>query len=230
MHRQCVNAVTVLLDDLASKPILDKQNHSKLRPSIKFSGSEFRVVDLLQTGKVDIAGRRTMHLARLEDHPRGGSIWNFACLAQQRPENIADVVVAKVVDAKVTVDSISILAILVGVDAGGKYEEVETVERLTEASEDVLDLLERSQVAFLPVDICTGRFLLDGLDGLLTLLLLTIDHDHLGTAVGQGAGHLEANAQGTTSDNGDSALEVCGLDRSWTESSCLLKNGLHAER
>lgn len=85
MHRQCIDVVTVLLDDLASESILDKQNHSQLRAGIQLSGPQVRVVDLLQTGKVDIIGRHTVHLTGLEDHPRGGSAWDLASPAQQRP-------------------------------------------------------------------------------------------------------------------------------------------------
>lgn len=134
---------------------------------------------------------------------------------------------AEVVHAKVAVDPISIHAILVGVDAGGEDEEVEAAERLVEISKDLPDLLERAQIAFFPVDLCIGCLFFDRLDGFLALFFLAVDHDHLGTAVGQDAGYLEADAECTASDDGDTTLEVCGLDWGWAESSGLLQDGLH---
>ena len=88
----------------------------------------------------------------------------------------------------------------------------------------MLDFLEVAQVASDPVDVGTGGFFFDLLDGFISLLLLPVDHDHFGFGLGELARDLEADAICTASDHSDTTGEIVQL---FLGADYCVKRGLH---
>ena len=86
--------------------------------------------------------------------------------------------------------------------------QIQSVQLVTEVAKDLLDFLEVAQVAADPVNVGTGGFFFDLLDGFISLLLLPVDHDHFGFGLGELARDLEADAICTTSDQSNTTREI----------------------
>ena len=227
MHRQRINPVVILLDHLARESILGQQNHSQLGAAVELRGAQVGVIDLVERGKVDIAGGSTVHLARLKDDTGCAGVRQLGRLAQQGPQLVDGVVVAQVVDAKVAVDAVGVEAVLVRVDACRQDQEVEAGQGRGQLREDGADLREIAQVAVLPLDLGVGGLALDLGDGVVALLLLAVDHDDTGAGVGEGARDLVSDAQGTTRHDGDVTVEVFGVDGLGADAGYFLQDRLH---
>lgn len=70
---------------------------------------------------------------------------------------------------------------------------------------------------------------MDLFDGIVSLLLLSVDHDDSTSGVGEGAGDFIADAERASDDDGNAAVEVLRMDRLGADACCLLENGLHFE-
>jgi len=111
------------------------------------------------------------------------------------------------------IDSIGIHVKLVGVDTGRQDQEVETIERVADLREDRLDLAQVADIAASPLDVwlaLVGRFDLG--DGLRTLILLAVDHDHLASCMGESPTDFVADPAGPAYDDGTTASEILRLD------------------
>jgi hypothetical protein len=85
--------------------------------------------------------------------------------------------------------------------------EIQPRLRLGQPSKDLFHLVEVSQITPFPLDLdvlnaSLGRGVLDTLDGLVSLVFLSVDHDHSAVSEGEGEGDLLADSFGSSSDDG----------------------------
>ena len=70
--------------------------------------------------------------------------------------------------------------------------QVESVQLFAKVGERPLHLFEIAQIATHPMDVCTRSFLTDLFDSLVSLFLLSVDHNHFGFRLGELPGDLES--------------------------------------
>jgi len=80
MYGQSVDIVPIRFNYPLHKPILNPQNHRKLRPAIQLRRPNTRIIDLRQGAKMDIRIRDTMVLRGLHYDAGGGRIWQLGGL------------------------------------------------------------------------------------------------------------------------------------------------------
>merc|ERR1712187_329260 len=108
-----------------------------------------------------------------------------------------------------TINFVMCLAILVYVDTSGENEQIQAHFPLSQTCECILDLLEITHVAFHPFDLrCWAGFLLDFVDGILSLVFFAVHHNDSGTVEDKRACNLVPNAQRAACDQSDSTAEV----------------------
>lgn len=85
--------------------------------------------------------------------------------------------------------------------------EIQPRLRLGQSPEDLFHLVEVPQITTLPLDLhvlnaSLGRGVLDTLDGLVSLVLLSVDHDHSAVSEGEGEGDFFTDSFGSSGDDG----------------------------
>jgi hypothetical protein len=131
VDRKRIDVITVWLDNPIHKTILDSKDDGQFRPAVQLKVPYLWVVDLVEGTEMDNRRCSTMLLRRLPNNARGGGIKHLRGLTKKWVKQIATVELSEPVDLKVTVDTVSCFAILVCVDAGGKYKLYSTVRLLT---------------------------------------------------------------------------------------------------
>jgi hypothetical protein len=92
-------------------------------------------------------------------------------------------------------------------NANFSTHEIQPRLRLGQPSKDLLHLVKVPQITTLPLDLdvlnaSLGRSVLDTLDGLVSLVLLSVDHDHSAVSEGEGEGDLLTDSFGSSGDDG----------------------------
>lgn len=85
--------------------------------------------------------------------------------------------------------------------------EIQPRLRLGQPSKDLLHLVKVTQITPFPFDLdvlnaSLGRGVLDTLDGLVSLVFLSVDHDHSTVSKGEGEGDFFTDSFGSSGDDG----------------------------
>lgn len=85
--------------------------------------------------------------------------------------------------------------------------EIQSRLRLGQTPKDLFHLVKVTQITTLPLDLdvlnaSLGRGVLDTLDGLVSLVLLSVDHDHSAVSEGEGEGDFFTDSFGSSGDDG----------------------------
>ena len=155
----------------SSNPVLNAQDDSQLRSTIHLRTSDLRCVNLIERPEVDGLGRRLMLLRRLNQNSWRGYVWQVWRLPNQQEEKINDIKLSKLIYAKVAIGTVSVITILICIDAVAEDQlppstktstmakpvhEIQTLLLLANPTKDLLDSLQTANITRKPLDL---RFL-----------------------------------------------------------------------